>query len=221
MKKLIAVISVPVMIVFVFSACSKSPVGPSMPSMSIGSNAASSSSSSSTICVTSNSGGATTVSTSQSGIVSTQSGNTGVTSINGSTGVDSSLNSGTSSTSGTITVSTSTGSTITVKIDGTIDHTLYTTSSRTPTFAWDASGVDLSYQLVRISIMCLNPIQTMWIVEGVARSRGSIVYGNASGGTVLNSKVDLIPGSYAFDIDVYDANNNSNSVLGGGNFIIQ
>ncbi|MFH1075207.1 MAG: hypothetical protein V1752_08990 [Candidatus Firestonebacteria bacterium] len=211
MKKLAGFLSIPVLVVLAVFACSKSPVGPSMSSMSISAN--STSTTVTTTCTTTSGGEATSVSTSQTGTVSTQTGNTGVESVNGSTGVNSS---GTSSAS---TGSTSTDSTITVKIDGTIDHTIYTTSSRTPTFAWDASGVDSSYQLVRISIMCINPVQTMWVVEGVARSRGSVVYGNTSGGTVLAPKVDLTPGTYAFDIDVYDTN--SNSVLGGGNFIVQ
>jgi len=47
----------------VFSACSKSPVGPSMSSMSI--SAASTSTTITTTCTTSNSGGATSVSTQQ------------------------------------------------------------------------------------------------------------------------------------------------------------
>ena len=221
MKKNLVVFGVFIMAIFVFSACSKSPVGPSMSSMSIGANGAASSSSSSTNCVTSNSGGSTSVNTQQTSTVSTQTGDTGVTSVNSSTGVSSSMI-GTANSGNTSTVSVSASETITYTLydPEAADHTWFYVSSA-PRIVWDASVVNPAYQKVRIVVMKLIPSGTFWDIKDLTRSSGSVIYGSTSSGTVVTPAVTLTPGNYYVSIIVYDNETDYNSLGGGGNFTVR
>jgi|GEM_PF-2309119 len=104
MKKLIEFSAVLAIVFFAVSACSKNPVGPAMPSMSI--SAASTSTTAATASVTSGNGsGETSVSTAQTGSVTARPGDTGVTSVYASTGVNSAVAGSSSASAGGVAAS--------------------------------------------------------------------------------------------------------------------
>lgn len=211
MKKFVVASGVFVVMVFVFSACSKSPVGPAVSSMSI--SASTTSSLSSTICVTSNGGGATSVSTQQANTVSTQTGDTGVANAYVSTGVNSSVNNG----------STSNGNSTGSSVNGAINMSLVpigtyvawgsvtVSPGESPRFSWTVSGVTgiNSYQIWVYSNTSLNyAANTAWLVSYSNPSVTSVVYGTAPAGAIVTTgPISLSKGSYDVIIHALDAEN--------------
>ena len=61
----------------------------------------------------------------------------------------------------------------------------------------------------------------MWEIKDIPRSRGSVVYGDASAGIAGVAAKTLTPGVYSIGITVYDTTGSGNSNTGGGNFIVQ
>jgi len=221
MKKIILFCSFLFVLVFILSACSKSPVGPSMSSMSISANATSSSAA--TNGTTSNNNqGDTSVAGSQTGTVSAQGGDTGVAGVGASTGV-----------------SSEPGNLITENLDyyGTMTWTIYANSlpefqdnyidhnmryvSRTPKIVWKTRGVNSAYQKVHISIGRLSNNENTWEIKNLDKSRGSVVFGDSSSGTVVTPAKTLLPGIYWISIVVYDNETDNNNNVGGGNFTVQ
>jgi len=205
--------------VLIFSACSKNPVASSMSSMSI--SAASTSAATASASLTTNSGGSTSVNTMPSGTVSSGSGDTGVTGVYAYTGVSSSIPNPGAGSSGSTTPSSTSEMTWTVYAGyDYVDHTIrYVTG--TPKIKWITTGVNGSYQKVSISISKNIPIIDMWEIKDIPRSRGSVVYGDASAGIAGVAAKTLTPGVYSIGITVYDTTGSGNSNTGGGNFIVQ
>lgn len=212
MKKLTLIICAVFVAGFIFSACSKSPVGPSMSSMLIGANGASSSSSSSTICVTSNSGGSTAVNTQQTSTVSTQTGDTGVTSVDVSTGVSSGISGGDSSTG----TSGNTGSALSVTIYSTLSaataglQSITISTSTIPTFSLNYSGIAGT----NIWFMVNDSNTAHYMNVSVPSLPTSIRFGvTPTGGTEVVASKALIAGTYSVVVMVLD---DSSNMLGYG-----
>ena len=205
----------------VFSACSKSPVGPSMSSMSI--SAASTSTTITTTCTTSNSGGATSVSTQQTSTVSTQSGNTGVTSVNASTGVSSGISGGSSTgTSGSGT-SGNTGSALSVKIYSTLSaataglQSITISTSTIPTFSLNYSGIAGT----NIWFMVNDSTTAHYMNVSVPSLPTSIRFGvTPTGGTEVVPSKTLIAGTYSVVVMVLDDSSNMLG-YGAGTIVVQ
>ncbi|OGF45854.1 MAG: hypothetical protein A2452_08190 [Candidatus Firestonebacteria bacterium RIFOXYC2_FULL_39_67] len=198
---------------FILSACSKSPVGPSMSSMSIGANAASSSSSSSTICVTSNSGGSTSVNTQQTSTVSTQLGDTSVANVNVFTGVSSGITGGGSSASASGNGSaTNTGSTLNLTFHTTLVaaiadiQVINISSSTIPTFSINYSGISGS----NLFFMVNDATTEHYMNVLVPSLPTSIRFGvTPTGGTENVPSKTLIAGTYSVVATISDSSDST------------
>ncbi len=202
------------------TSCGKNPVGPALSSLSSGVNSASSSSSSAAVTTnasnTSGNGGASGVGISENNTVSSASAGTGVSAAEASTGVSAATfsSNGSSQDAGS-------ASSMTFAINNNITHFYIPSVFGNPRIYWDASGVNQSYQKVRITISKMDPIKGYWEINDVARNKGSVIYGDAKAGTVVTAAVPLDRGSYSIYISVYDNETSNNNAYGGGNFVVQ
>ena len=218
MKKITLSVFIVLVFAVVFSACSKSPVGPSMSSMSI-STSPSTSTTAATTCVSSTSGGSTSVNTVLTGVVSTQQGDTGVSSIDVSTGVSASVSGGTSVGGGTSTGAT-TGGTLNMTLDSSGSSAwgaVTISAGSSPRLSWTVSGVTgiSSYEILAYS---LTNYTTAWDVTYSNVSITSVVFGVApSGATVTTAPTALKAGMYNV---IVHARNSSNFLIGYANGII-
>ncbi len=199
---------------FLGSSCGKNPVGISTCSFSSGVYSTSSSSSTTSTSASTNSSGGE-VSTQGNNSVDTKGGDTGVSGADISTGVTAAV------------LDTSSGqgisgsySSMTFSINNNITHFYFPSVSGNPIIYWNASGVNQSYQKVRISINKTIPSKAYWEIKDIARSRGSIVYGDSQSATVVTAALPLDRGNYSIYISVYDNETNNNNTYGGGNFVV-
>jgi len=202
----------------IFSACSKSPLGPSMSSMAI-STSPSTSTTAATTCVSSTSGGgSTSVNTVLTGVVSTQQGDTGVSSMDVSTGVSASVSggiSGTGSASGT-----TTGGTLNMTLDASGSSAwgaVTVSAGSSPRLTWTVQGVTgiSSYEILAYS---LTTYSTVWDVTYSNTSITSVVFGVApAGATVTSAPIALKAGMYNV---IVHARNASTYPIGYANGVI-
>ena len=145
---------------------------------------------------------------------------TGVSSVDASTGV----NGATFIPAGSEDQGGNAGySSLTLVVNNTITHYAVMPSLYgNPTIAWNASGVNSSYQKVRIFIGKMSPtMEDTWDIREISRSKGSVRFGDSSAGTVISAAKPLTRGTYSIYIAVYDNSSSFNNVYGGGNFVVQ